>query len=568
MANTTFNTRIQNKIDTYENYEKVKTSFIPLKGEVCIATVSTQVGGVQSPPQTLIKIGDGKSTWENLKWLSATAADVIDSLKGSNPTLPATSITGLNDYISGQIQDTNTQYRLVASGTMGIQLQSKEKGEEDTAFKNVGAPITLTPPTYSLIPGDTNGTVKFGVVGEESEVAVTGLKSGAYVDIASLALAEVSCGAKEVIGTIKQENGIVIATKKTLTEADIPFIPTSKVTNLDTTLAGKQDTLTFNTPYDAASNKAATMTDVNNAKSEANSYTDGQVSAAKTELIGSGSGSSTTIKGVYDEAKTYTDQQVAAQIGSAYKAAGSVNFASLPELAASEEGKVYNITNEFTTNENFIEGAGNEYPAGTNVVCVDSDDAGTYKWDVLSGVVDLSLYDTSTVAQGKIDAAKQAAIEAAAADATQKANTAEQNAKSYANGLKTTIDGSIALKADKTTVDELTEQVETVESTLADKADSSTVTALEGKVTAAEGEIDTLQTQIASKADKTEVATVNTRIDNLDNNDAEVDGQFLVSAVQTDGLVAVARKKVNIAKLEQTSGEYIIFNCGNASTNV
>ena len=267
MANTTFNTRIQNKIDTYEKYDAVKDTFIPLKGEVCIATVSTEVDGVQSPPQTLIKIGDGKSPWKSLKWLSATAADVIDSLKGSNPTLPATSITGLNDYISGQIQDTNTLYRLVASGDMGIQLQSKEKGEEDTAFKNVGSPIILTPPTYSLIPGDTNGTVKFGIDGEESEVAVTGLKSGAYVDMASLALAEVSCGATEVIGSIKQENGIVTATKKTLAEADIPKIPTSKVTNLDTTLAGKQDTLVFNTPYNSASNKAATMTDVQNAVS-------------------------------------------------------------------------------------------------------------------------------------------------------------------------------------------------------------------------------------------------------------------------------------------------------------
>ena len=267
MANTTFNTRIQNKIDTYENYNTVKDSFIPLKGEVCIATVSTQVDGVQSPPQTLIKIGDGKSTWGSLKWLSATAADVADSLKGSNPTLPATSITGLNDYISGQIQDTNTLYRLVASGDMGIQLQSKEKGEEDTAFKNVGSPIVLTAPTYSLIPGDTNGTVKFGVTGSEKEVKVHGLQSGAYTDIATLALAEVSCGATEVIGSIKQENGIVTATKKTLAEADIPKIPTSKVTNLDTTLAGKQDTLTFNTPYNASSNKAATMTDVQNAVS-------------------------------------------------------------------------------------------------------------------------------------------------------------------------------------------------------------------------------------------------------------------------------------------------------------
>lgn len=564
MANTTFNTRISLKFDNYNNWHT--NNPVLLKGEMAIVEVPASTGQVPNEPAYLLKVGDGTKNFDDLSWISGTAADVYSWAKAATkPQYQASEIQGLDAYISGKVQDTNTKYQIVKVGDYGVKLQYKELNEGSWTDQD---DIEFTIPTYSLLEGETNGTVKFGITGSEAEVKVHGLQSGAYTDIATLALAEVSCGNTEVIGTIKQENGIVTATKKTLTANDIPSIPTSKITNLDTTLAGKQDALTFNTPYDASSNKAATMTDVNNAKSEANSYTDGQVSAAKTELIGSGSGSSTTIKGVYDEAKTYTDQQVAAQIGSAYKAAGSVKFASLPELAANEEGKVYNVADAFTTNGNFIEGAGNKYPAGTNVVCVDSDDAGTYKWDVLSGVVDLSLYDTSTVAQGKIDAAKQAAIEAAAADATQKANTAEQNAKSYADGLKTTIDGSIALKADKTTVDELTEQVETVESTLADKADSSTVTALEGKVTAAEGEIDTLQTQIASKANKTEVATVNTRIDNLDNNDAEVDGQFLVSAVQTDGLVVVARKKVNIAKLEQTSGEYIIFNCGNASTNV
>ena len=541
MANTTFNTRIRLKIDTYNNWHT--NNPVLLKGEMAIVEVPASTGKVPNEPAYLLKVGDGDKNFDDLTWISGTAADVYAWAKAATkPTYQASEIQGLDAYISGKVQDTNTKYQIVKVGDYGVKLQYKELNEDSWTDQD---DIEFTIPTYSLLEGDTNGTVKFGVTGSEKEVKVHGLQSGAYTDIATLALAEVSCGATEVIGSIKQENGIVTATKKTLAEADIPKIPTSKVTNLDTTLAGKQDTLTFNTPYDAASNKAATMTDVNNAKSEANSYTDGQVSAAKTELIGTGSGSSTTIKGVYDEAKTYTDQQVAAQIGSAYKAAGSVKFASLPELGASEEGKVYNVTDAFTTNENFIEGAGGKYPAGTNVVCVDSDDAGTYKWDVLSGVVDLSLYDTSEIAQGKIDAAKQAAIEAAATDATQKANTAEQNAKTYADGLKDTIDKSIALKADKTTV-----------------------TALEEKVTDAEGDIATLQGQIATKADQSEVDSVNSRIDNLDNNDAEVDGEFVVSAVQTDGAVVVARKKVNIAKLEQTSGEYIIFNCGSSSINI
>lgn len=517
MANTTFNTRIQNKIDTYENYNAVKDSFIPLKGEVCIATVSTQVDGVQAPPQTLIKIGDGKSTWGSLKWLSATAADVIDSLKGSNPTLPATSITGLNDYISGQIQDTNTLYRLVASGDMGIQLQSKEKGEEDTAFKNVGSPIVLTAPTYSLIPGDTNGTVKFGIAGEESEVAVTGLKSGAYVDMASLALAEVSCGNTEVIGTIKQENGIVTATKKTLTGADIPEIPTSKVTNLDTALAGKQDTLTFNTPYNATSNKAATMTDVQNAVS-------GLANAMHYV------GESTT-----------------------NPAEGTVTIEAKPEYSPVAGDVVAYQKKEFVYNGTAWRELGDES-----------------SFAIKGSIKDADIASDANIAQSKIAGLETAlAGKATPADITSEIEALDVAVTSVTTGNKITsieeVDGKIQVSTGAIVAGDIpnlpTSKITGLDTTLGNKADSSTVTALEG-------EINDLQGQIATKAEQSDVNAVNTRIDNLDNNDAEVDGQFIVSAVQTNGLVAVTRKKVNIAKLEQTTGEYIIFNCGNASTNV
>ena len=126
------------------------------------------------------------------------------------------------------------------------------------------------------------------------------------------------------------------------------------------------------------------------------------------QLIGEGSGSSTTIKGAYDEAKTYTDQQIAARISSTYKAGGSVAFASLPELTATEEGKVYNILDKFTTTDDFVEGSGKSYPAGTNIVCIDVGEE-EFKWDVLAGMVDLSAYDTAETTQGKIDSAKQEA---------------------------------------------------------------------------------------------------------------------------------------------------------------
>ena len=96
------------------------------------------------------------------------------------------------------------------------------------------------------------------------------------------------------------------------------------------------------------------------------------------------------------EADSKIDSKIATAISSTYKPAGSTMFSFLPSVGADQEGKVYNIIDEFTTTEDFVEGAGNQYPAGTNIVCIDSDDAGTYKWDVLAGFVDLSEYETTS----------------------------------------------------------------------------------------------------------------------------------------------------------------------------
>lgn len=99
--------------------------------------------------------------------------------------------------------------------------------------------------------------------------------------------------------------------------------------------------------------------------------------------------------------KAETDEKIATAISSTYKAAGSVDFAALPELSATEEGKVYNVNDAFSTTENFVEGTGKQYPAGTNVVCIETE-PDTYKWDVLAGFVDLSAYETTSSANSKL----------------------------------------------------------------------------------------------------------------------------------------------------------------------
>lgn len=85
-----------------------------------------------------------------------------------------------------------------------------------------------------------------------------------------------------------------------LSKDDIPTIDQSQVDGLATALAGKQNNLTFNTAYDAATNKAATMSDIGD---------------AKTALVGTAEDKSTvdTIKG----AKKYADEKASSALSDA-----------------------------------------------------------------------------------------------------------------------------------------------------------------------------------------------------------------------------------------------------------
>lgn len=109
----------------------------------------------------------------------------------------------------------------------------------------------------------------------------------------------------------------------------------------------------------------------------------------------------TTTLGGYGITDAYTKDEINAKISAVYKPAGSVVFSALPALAENVLGNVYNVTDAFTTTNNFVEGAGNKYPKGTNVVVVKVGDA--YKYDVLAGFVDLSGYVEKEAGKGLSD---------------------------------------------------------------------------------------------------------------------------------------------------------------------
>lgn len=82
------------------------------------------------------------------------------------------------------------------------------------------------------------------------------------------------------------------------------------------------------------------------------------------------------------------DTAIASQIGRVYKAGGSKAFEDLPEADAETLGYIYNVTDNFTTTDDFAEGAGKTYPAGTDVGVIQEGD--TYKYNIFVGFIDTS----------------------------------------------------------------------------------------------------------------------------------------------------------------------------------
>ena len=99
---------------------------------------------------------------------------------------------------------------------------------------------------------------------EKATAAQTAAETHADEAIAALDVTDTPV-ATQLVSAVSETDGKITVQRRALTADDIPAIPQSKVTDLTTTLASKQDTLVFNTAYNASTNKAATMTDVQNA---------------------------------------------------------------------------------------------------------------------------------------------------------------------------------------------------------------------------------------------------------------------------------------------------------------
>ena len=255
------NTRIALKYDSYANWQQYNP--ILLKGEIAIATLpegnSAGAGepnapgstpAIQNTPNLLIKVGDGVNHYSDLKFVSALAADVYSWAKAATPP-DASTIPNLDKFINDAIQDTDTQYQIVAvEEGYSYKLQSKTLNGSWTDV--AGSTITLTNIDNRL---DTLEAA----VGENGAVED---KINAAIDALENNDAAV---AHQFVTAVKESDGIVTVERAALVEADIPTLSQSKVSGLETALANKQDNLEFEGTYNTSTNKVATESTVSNA---------------------------------------------------------------------------------------------------------------------------------------------------------------------------------------------------------------------------------------------------------------------------------------------------------------
>lgn len=252
----TLNTRIKLKYDEYANWTSKNP--VLLAGEVAIATIpsgtNVSTGAettMQHLPNVVIKVGDGQTAYNLLPFVSALAADVYGWAKApEKPSYTAGEIDGLDQFIAGEIQDTDTQYTVqsVAGSTYKFELMKKNKGDADTAYTHVAY--------IDLSEIDTRLDTLEGKVGDKSVSA----QIADVVDDFNLTRLESASGSGRVLSYIEQSNGVVTAEMRSLVEADIPALSIAKTTGLQDALNAKQNNLTFTDDYEAGSSVVATQT--------------------------------------------------------------------------------------------------------------------------------------------------------------------------------------------------------------------------------------------------------------------------------------------------------------------
>lgn len=521
MATKTFNTRIRNKIDTFANW--TKNDPVLLNGEIGIVVVPASTGAVQQEPAILIKIGDGTKKFSELEFISSKAADVYDWAKASKkPTYAASEISGLSDYISGEIQDTDTQYKIEADSKNArkFYLYSKPlNGSWGSPVSTIEIPETV----YTLATGTANGTVKFN----GTDVAVKGLGSAAYTNANAY---DASGSADAALASAKSyadgKDADIAAAKKAGDDAQA---------DVDA-LAGKVGTV-------PESKTVVQM--IADAQADA-TYDDTALKArvaANETAINTLNGSS-TVPGSVDKKVADAINDFATKVSDD----STVNtFKELIDYAASHKNEYSTLSGEVQKNTNAINTLNGTGAGSVSKAVADAKADVQSKIDTHTSNTTVHITaDERTAWNGKTT---MAAVEAKGYQTAAQVQAIKVNNATAADKLKTA--RAISLIGDVTGSANFDgSEAISIAVTVADDSHNHIISNVDG-----------LQDALDAKATPADITAA---IGKLDVSDTAVAGQVVSAVSEADGKISVTRRQVKIDELGQDA--YIVFDCGTSST--
>lgn len=518
MANKTFNTRLKLKYDTYTNWHTKNP--VLLAGELAICVVPADSNQATNEPTVLMKCGDGTSTFNELGWISGLSADVYGWAKSENkPKYSANEITGLSDYISGEIQDTNTVFKLESDAENGrkFYLYSKEiNGEWGTMPVST---ITIPEKVYTLVTGTANGTVKFN----GKDVAVKGLGSAAYTNANAY---DAAGSAKTAEDNAKAhadgKDAAIAAAKKAGDDAQadvdalagkVGTVPESKT--VVQMIADAQAAAT----YDDTALKGrvtATETAINTLNGTGAGSVKKQVADAVAGIVADAPEAYDTLKEISDWISTHASDASAmnSQINTNKTAIATLNgdgAGSVSKAVADAKSEVQANINAHTDN---------------TTIHITADERTAWNGKTTMSAVEAKGYQT---------AAQVKAIKVNNATAADKLKTARAISLTGDVTGSADFDGSKAIS---------------IAVTVADDSHNHVISNVDG-----------LQDALNAKATPADITAA---IGNLDVSDTAVAGQVVSAVSEADGKISVTRRQVKIDELGQDT--YIVFDCGTAST--
>lgn len=175
MAEKIIKTRVKLLCKSFEEWQAIKDTFIPYKGELCIVTIPAATGEVIEEPATLFKVGDGENTYSKLPYISAKAADVYGWAKKEYldwEDLSDDFKAELEKYVGGK----SAQYRIVkdAENEYVWQLQKSEDAGETW----VDATGTID---VSALSKAVENTVEASIKSESGTAEITNKANGGEI---------------------------------------------------------------------------------------------------------------------------------------------------------------------------------------------------------------------------------------------------------------------------------------------------------------------------------------------------------------------------------------------------